>query len=110
MYPYPIIMSIQYLCQFHMLFQTIIYVCIIIIVTCIHAHNYVLIPYILMKFLIPYVMAITQNPYVLHALVTDYCNIFVSIDNYVSCFILRMPISMYYIHVQIIYVNLYVLM
>ena len=62
MYPYPTIMSAQYLCQFHMLFQTIIYVCIIIIVTCIHAHNYVLIPYILMKFLIPYVMAITQPP------------------------------------------------
>ena len=48
-----------------------------------------------MKFLIPYVMAITQNPHVLHALVTDYCNIFVPIDNYVSCFILRHFFIMY---------------
>ena len=70
-------------------FETIIYVCIIIIETCIHAHNYVFISCILIEFITPYVMAITQTPppctlYICNTIIVT-CIIFVSIENYVSC-------------------------
>ena len=76
-------------------FDTIIYVCIIIIATCIHAHNYVFIPCILSEFITPLCNGNYPTPppctLCTSNIIIVTCIIFVSIENYVSCLILRIP-------------------